>query len=40
MLFYNLYAQNNYSTKSNWLLETKTDEKNLKKYKNNLEVLT
>jgi hypothetical protein len=31
MLFYNLYAQNNYSTKSNWLLETKTDEQKFKK---------
>jgi len=31
ILFYNLFAQNNYSTKSNWLLETKTDEQKFKK---------
>jgi len=28
---YSLLAQNNYSTKSNWLLETKTDEQKFKK---------
>ena len=31
ILFSNLFAQNNYSTKSNWLLDTKTNEQKFKK---------
>ncbi|WP_321777893.1 hypothetical protein [Sulfurimonas sp.] len=31
MFFCNLFAENNYSTKSNWLLETKTNEQKFKK---------
>ena len=30
-IFSNLFAQNNYSTKSNWLLDTKTNEQKFKK---------
>jgi hypothetical protein len=30
LFFCNLFAENNYSTKSNWLLETKTDHKKFK----------
>ncbi len=33
---YTLSAQNNYSTKSNWLLETKTDEEKFKKIQKQL----
>ncbi len=36
VLSYNLLAQNNYSTKSNWLLETKTDEQKFKKIQKQL----
>ncbi len=31
IFFCNLFAENNYSTKSNWLLETKTNEQKFKK---------
>lgn len=30
LFFCNLFAENNYSTKSNWLLETKTDQEKFK----------
>jgi len=36
ILFSNLIAQNNYSTKSNWLLETKSDETKFKKIQTQL----